>query len=426
MKPIYLIRSIIAGSFVMLAGNANAQMVGSDIFLQGKYVEMGISPHGSYGATTSPLTYHSHMLSPGVPGGPLGFVADPDMDGWTVGTPAYMGDYFYPGTPFEGWEIQIDTLRHQEFNMSTTTLGANIAYNVSGSKVSGTWEGIFDSVKITQVTTIDTNDVYFTIHVTLTNLAVSPKDNIYYLRSLDPDNDQTWPGGGFPTTNVIDHQAWDTAVVSGTGLSASTPYIGLGSTDTGITALVYSNWPLAATLDISTMYNQTYTDAGTLYAQGSTNTADYAIGLIKYIPHLATVDSAADSVHRTTATYALHPANTASFTFFYSFSHAATDSAIKHLNTVTHPGALAIKDINAAVIKVYPNPSKDIVNISGLSITDHIALYDMMGRQVNQSWNVSRDGTNTFHYTNIPAGAYLLVVTDTNGNVKSKAAIRKM
>jgi hypothetical protein len=425
MKPVYLIKSIIAGGFVLLAGNANAQMVGPNVFLQGRYVEMGISTHGSYGASTSPTTYHSHMASPGVPGGPLGFVADPDMDGWTVGTPAYMGDYFYPGTPFEGWEIQIDTLRHQEFNMSPTTLGANIAYNVSGSKVSGTWEGIFDSVKITQVTTIDTNDVYFTIHVTLTNLSATAKNNIYYLRTLDPDNDQTWTGGGFPTSNRIDHQALDTAVVSGTGFSSSHPYLGLGTTDTGATALVYANWPLPATLDMSTMYNQTYTDPATLYAQGSTNTGDVAIGLIKYIPHLATVDSATNMVHRTTATYPLHPANTSSFTFFYSFSHDATDSAIKKLNA-PHPGTLAIKNINVADVKVYPNPSKDIVNITGLSITDHIALYDMMGRQANQSWNVSREGTNTFHYGSIPAGAYLLVVTDTNGNVKSKAAIRKM
>ena len=38
----------------------------------------------------------------------LGFVADYGRDGWTVGTPAFSGDYFTPGSPFEGWGVEFN------------------------------------------------------------------------------------------------------------------------------------------------------------------------------------------------------------------------------------------------------------------------------------------------------------------------------
>lgn len=428
MKPIYVIKSILVGSALALSAGAQAQLVGGEVFLQGKYVELGITDRGSYGTTTSPTTYHSHPnLGVSSPGGPLGFVADPDMDGWAVGTPPFMGDYFYPGSPFEGWELQIDTVRHQEFNMSTSTFGSNISYSATGSKKSGTWQGMVDSVVVTQVTTIDTNDLYFTIQVTLTNLATTAKNNIYYFRTLDPDNDESWTGGAFTTNNKIEHQSTDTTVVSATGTSSTHPYLALGTADTAANCLVYSNWPVSSSVDIATMYNQTYTDAGTIYAAGATNSADYAIGLIKYIPHLATVDSAADSVYRVTSSfYTRHPANSATFTFYYAFSPAAADSANARLHKISAI-TLGVKDANAkAAVRVYPNPSKDIVNVEGLEATDHVALYDMVGRQFNQNWKVAHEGTNIFQYGNVPVGNYLLVVTDANGNVKARMQVRKM
>ncbi len=436
MKPVYLIKASIVFCFILIAGKANAQMVGGDIFLKGKYVELGIANTGWYGSdSTAPAGYHPHCASCTMPTG-IGFVSDPAMDGWTVGTPAYMGDYFLPGSPFEGWEIQIKGgKRAMQFNPMAagfaggmTGSGSNLSYSTSGSTVSGTWVGVYDSIQLTQVTTLNTNQLYFTINVTLTNFSTSPVDSVYYFRTLDPDNDQTWPGGGFPTKNKIEHQSSAITVVSATGLGyPALSLLALGTSDSNATALVYQVWPNPATRDISTMYNQTYIDSGTLYAAGSTNTADYAIGLITFIPHLATVDSAADSVWRTTSTYyQKHPANSASFTFFYAFGQAGLDSAIAKTHLVS-PGTLGITNINnGGDVNVYPNPSKDIVNISGLTATDKVTLYDMMGRVVELNWNVTHDGMNTFRYGNIPSGAYLLVVTGNDGNLKSRTPVRKM
>lgn len=440
MRSVYFLRLAVAVFTLVLAGDVSAQMVGTNVFLQGKYVELGITPYGSYGTTTSPTTYHSH--SPSGSGGPLGFVADPGMDGWAVGTPPYMGDYFYPGFPFEGWELQLSpTKRVQCVNMGGATYSGgltgsslgNTAYTISGSKISGTWQGTFDSVIVTQVTTVDTNDLYFTVKVTLNNMSSTPISDIYYFRSLDPDNDQTWPGGGFPTKNVIEHQMPDTfycSVVSATGYSTSAPYLGLGTSDTLSRAVIYNAWPIALVHDLDSVYAGTYGGgSAAFYNEGVYHNGDIAVGLIIKVPHLASVDSMGDSVYRTTSVAATrHPANQASFTFFYSFSSAATDSAVVR-TTLTYPtgspGALAIKNINNEEIHVYPNPANDRLFVTGLHIGDHLAVYDMMGRVAVQDQKVLSDGTNKIYFGNTPAGNYKVVVTDANGSVKTRVSISK-
>ena len=60
--------------------------------MQGSFVEVGVTPCGSYGTSPAPpFGYH-----PRSPGGGLGFVADFGRDGWSVGSPTYCGDYFLP------------------------------------------------------------------------------------------------------------------------------------------------------------------------------------------------------------------------------------------------------------------------------------------------------------------------------------------
>jgi hypothetical protein len=414
-------------------------MVGSDVFLQGRYVEVGIGNLGYFGSGGVPPTgYHGHCTGC-FPANSMGFVADPGMDGWAVGTPPMMGDYFVPGSPFEGWEIQIGGKRCQAYNNGPTSTfaysggmgactGGNVSYSTSGGVTAGVWEGIIDSIRLTQITTIDTNSLYFTVKIILTNLASAPKDSIYYIRSLDPDNDETWPGGGFITDNLVEFQSTDTTIVSATGSSTSAPYLGLGTTDTGATALIYNSWPISVTADLAAGYGGSTTFGGTsFYATGTHHVADIAIGLIMNVPHLASVDSAGDSVYRTTATHMLHPANSASFTYFYAFSLAGRDSAIAHLSQIpVPPSTLNVINVNEkSEVKVFPNPSRDQINVTGLVATDRIALYDMMGRSADQTWTVAHDGMNTFRYNNVPAGSYVVVVTDASGNIKSRVPVRK-
>jgi hypothetical protein len=437
MKPVYFLRIAVAAIISVLSTKSNAQMVGTNAFLRGQYVEVGIGDQGFYGSSASaPTGYHPHCL--GCFGsGTIGFVADVGMDGWATGTPPYMGDYFLPGSPFEGWDMQIKGKRVQGYGGGTgfvfsggmSGTGANVSVVASGSKVIATWQGTFDSVILTQQTILDTNDLFFIVKITLTNTAVAPKDSIYYFRSLDPDNDETWPGGGFPTHNVILHQAnIDTvSVVTATGYSSTAAYLALGTADTASRAVIYNAWPITVSQDLAAVYDGTYAGGAVFYGPlGTDHPGDIAIGLIQFIPHLATVDSAADSVLRTTASTTLHPANTATFTYFYSFGPAATDSAIVHSKIA--PAATTptgIKNMNSTAVKVYPNPSKDYVSITGLTTSDHITLYDMMGRVTDQNWAVGHDGTNTFRYNNVPSGAYILSVTDADGKIKARVPLRK-
>ena len=435
MKPVYFFKRFIIAGFLLMAGNVHGQMVGADIFLGGKYVEVGIANNGWYGSdSVAPVGYHPHCSGCTNPNG-LGFVADPAMDGWATGTPAYMGDYFKPGSPFEGWEIQVKGgKRAMAFNPTASFAGgmsgtgSTVSYTTSGTTVSGTWVGNYDSLQVTQVTTLDTTQLYFTINITLTNFSTTPVDSVYYFRTLDPDNDETW-SGNYSTNNKIEHQSTDTTVVSATGtVYPGISFLALGTTDTNSTALVYQSWPNPPTRDISTMYNQTYSDPYTLYAQGSFHdSVDVAIGLITFVPHLSTVDSSADSTWRTTSTYyTKHPLNKASFTYFYAFSPAAMDSAIAKLHMLS-PITLSITNVNNnEAVQVFPNPSRDIVNISGLAASDKVSLYDMLGRSAEMNWTVTHDGMNTFRYGNVPSGAYILIVTDAQGNIRSRTPVRKM
>lgn len=439
MSVLNLLKSAILGSMLLTGAAVNAQMVGTDVFIRGQYLEVGIGNLGFYGAQAGipPAGYHSHL--PFKTG--IGFVADPAMDGWAVGSPPYMGDYFLPGSPFEGWELQVNGKRAQAFNTGpvstfaydggmTPCTGSNTGYAVTGSVVSATWQGTIDSIDVTQITSLDTNSLYFSVKVILNNLSHTTKNDIYYFRSLDPDNDQTWPGGNFQTDNVIDHQVRDTTVVTATGQSASRPPLSLGTTDTNANAIIYGSWPLRVDQDLRPLFNKTYGGGATFYNQGVNHPGDIAIGLVIYIPHLATVDSVGDSVARTTALVTKHPANQATINYFYAFSPAAVDSAIiasHKFPIMTPPSTLGVSSVNTASdIKVYPNPAKDALNITGLNISDNIAVFDMMGRPVINNWTVYSQGTSTFSMSSLPSGSYIVIVKDAGGDVKARVPVRKL
>jgi hypothetical protein len=88
--------------------NSKSQIASSQGFLQGQYVEVGVRASGAFGSTSVPSGFHSNVANC------LGFRVDRQKNGWgsTVGASAPFtniddGDYFCPGTPFEGWGLQV-------------------------------------------------------------------------------------------------------------------------------------------------------------------------------------------------------------------------------------------------------------------------------------------------------------------------------
>lgn len=214
-----------------------AQLVGSgEIYLQGQYVEVGIGECGCYGGDAAPAGYHPNV------GSMLGFVADQDKDGWAVGAPNYCGDYFVPGSPYEAWGIQIGngptSTMFGNHTMCWTTMapGTGVSYTVTPEGKVGVWEGDYISggfnIHIKQTTTVPDTSLYFYTSVEITNNGVATINDVYYMRNVDPDNENPWTGD-FVTTNVIEQQPADTncytALVSGTG-NAFGCYLGMYST----------------------------------------------------------------------------------------------------------------------------------------------------------------------------------------------------
>jgi len=419
----------------------HAQLINCNAFMQGNYIELGVNSVGAFGtAVDQPAGYHGNSNptpavlycdSPSLVGGShgLGFIADPDMDGWSVGTPPFFGDYFLPGTPYEGWSIQINGSRADAYTTGSGSTGTLTGTNISDTLIGGTyttiWQGMMDSVQITQVISLDTGNLYFTVNVTLTNTSSSPVDNIYYVRSVDPDNDEMEPGGGFPTNNYVRSQCPDTSyslvVATAADSLNARAYLGIGSTDTNSRVYVFTSWPPSATGDLGEIYNETETFLGTTYfAMGdSAMNEDIAIGIVFSVPHLAPLDSASIMVNDRTTSMGMHPANSKTMSYFYSFSKAATDSVVHATMHTT-----AIKNVNTQTITAYPNPVRNTLKVSGLATGDQVQLVDMMGNTVT-NWTAAANDLNTFGLENVSAGAYLLIVTDAQGATKARTHMMK-
>ena len=71
-------------------------------FLRSSRYELALANYGSLGTSTGSIAGW-HLGTPSA-----GMVADSAADGWTTGTPPYVGDYFIPGVPEEGFGLKVD------------------------------------------------------------------------------------------------------------------------------------------------------------------------------------------------------------------------------------------------------------------------------------------------------------------------------
>jgi gliding motility-associated-like protein len=300
MKKLYFLLIFIA-LFLCKTMTSTAQIVGTDAFLQGSWLEIGEITNGSFGTSSSPGTYHPHF------GPELAEVYDYGHDGWTVGTPPLMGDYTYPGSPFEGWELQINGQRNQAYEYGGfsytcspcgTLTGAISGYSNVGGRATANWTGTAGPGSVLQIfqdTRVDTFASWVVVTTRMYNTSAAPLPAVYYMRTCDPDNDETWPGGGFYTHNQVDYQndPKHRVLVEATGNSGVYTRWGLGTKDCRAVALVYNFWPLSGSTDLSTLWNQTYGPAS--YAVGVDDPGDIGIALVYNIGTIAANDSAAIS-----------------------------------------------------------------------------------------------------------------------------------
>lgn len=186
-----------AATVSLVVGLSDHDQVGGDVFLQGNYMEIGVSSSGSLGtANAAPANYH--------PQGRANISYVVDTDGWTSGAAATAGDFTLPGSPvdtivlgFNGQSYAQDE-RSGRRSIDTTTTDTS-----SGGVLSATTTGLAGgAVQLTQVITLDPGATYYTTTITVTNVSGSTVNDVRFLRSFDPDQDQ-YRYGNFTTQNDV-------------------------------------------------------------------------------------------------------------------------------------------------------------------------------------------------------------------------------
>jgi gliding motility-associated-like protein len=293
MKKFFLGTALVfLSSFI----EAKAQMIGSDIFLQGDFVEVGVAQNGSFGTNgNAPAGYHSRPDF-GVTGGPLGFVADPAKDGWGVGAPGfppYFGDYFMPGSPQEGWNIDVNGTGGRAWRMTgpasfTGTLtGSTTSFSSTATQQVAVWDGSMGNLQIKQTVTQKKDKLYFVTRVELENTGATTLTNIYYNRSLDPEPDATI-GGNYSSKKRIIFQPNFTSkncLVVATGADYDSAYVGLGSKD--CRALCYITNTYTPDAGLSNVYGKSGAAGSYIYAINGNSNANTSMGIVFNVGSLA-------------------------------------------------------------------------------------------------------------------------------------------
>jgi len=162
--------------------STNTQISNSQGFLQGQFAEVGVRANGAFGSTSVPSGFNQN------PANCLGFRVDREMDGW--GTTTDDGDYFCPGSPFEGWQVKVGSSIGKNDNGQTGVAGTVSDIQNSGSSQCVSWNSAspYNGVSISQRYCVPTAGQALHTDVTLTNTTGSAISNVFFGRGFDPDN----------------------------------------------------------------------------------------------------------------------------------------------------------------------------------------------------------------------------------------------
>jgi hypothetical protein len=219
---------------------ARADTVSDNIFLQGSFLELGIRPNGTFGSTVpAPDGFHPNM-----PDGSLGFVVDHQKDGWLNGTPPFAGDFFMPGSPWEGFGVSCGAYDSEDANFENAENGDLYQFDIATDSLvensinSATWIGHVDlcgtTLQITHDISFNSGDTYVTIETTIKNIGGETVDALTFGRGLDPDQENLWTGN-YQTLNTVLYQPgennFDTAIVEAKSLQFPDMRLWLGTVD---------------------------------------------------------------------------------------------------------------------------------------------------------------------------------------------------
>ena len=106
--------------------------------------------------------------------------------------------------------------------------------------------------------------------------------------------------------------------------------------------------------------------------------------------------------------------------------HPYIGAADPHVFTLT--GEVGVTERESLQMRVYPNPATEtvFVTLDGGAQIDNIILYDLQGRIVGANNNSPlQTGSANLNVKSLPAGIYLLHVTDADGNIYHHKIVKK-
>ncbi len=436
-------------SLSLFIHNASSQLVDSNAFIKTNLVEVAVGGNGKYITDTVPEGY---ILLEN-PGTSYGFIADYDMNGWEVGEPPYSGDFCAPGSSIEEWGLSCNGINYRNGIVSDSVQGYIISYIANDDSISVVWISDSTELSIKQTTTAYADKLFFLTKFKLFNNSPDTLNNIYYVRSLDPDNEKNWTGD-YMTENGVD---------------ADTNYSYAKGLEYGLFLGMVAGDPLArGTYGNFTIYDaylyDPYLGTGGYFLSGSL-VGDIAIQMSFYRPELAPGDSlefifayvfspdaieeaylatlnldyGVDCLPDTTISASLITITTATINWtsnpghFYDIIYTNLETGItdtvhslvspltlNDLDTCTTYEVYMITDCNGEItasdvitfttdcvvpiqefsnnslaIEIYPNPADDVINLilnSSMHSDLRIIVSDLMGKQLMSKtvkWNSS-------------------------------------
>ena len=219
-------------------------------FAQTNYVEMAINTaSGAFGSSApAPASYNPRHTGGTFPADSLGYVSDPDDTDWAFP----HGDFFVPGTPEEGWGLQFTgggRYNNNRAGTGTTPL-VNIAGSViargcvttglcgadiGGSNIVWRADNDIEGVRVQHTYSVPDGSAYILMETQLTNNSATDINDLYFMRTVDPDNDQSVTGN-FDTTNTIVSQPSETSSLAMVSATQAAPPNHLSSSSVSLVA----------------------------------------------------------------------------------------------------------------------------------------------------------------------------------------------
>ena len=175
-----------------------------DVFLGGRYIELGISRHGSFGTLTSPSKSGFHCS------GQLGMIVD--GDGWDFGNAPTTGDFFLPGTPEERYifSYYLDGTKYEYIVADRNSVyqgywqtEPRVSDQSSGSTLKAVVRGVTQhGVELEITYSFEVDDKNYKTEVRIVNKNSLAISDVRFVRSFDPDQDVSI-GGSYDTYNKV-------------------------------------------------------------------------------------------------------------------------------------------------------------------------------------------------------------------------------